>query len=166
MRHLGFISTRSASIGRHLQILMRPAEHQMQLNYISSIGSYTKRNGTEISVNQALGQIQSKHSVSFSTAPYTCNGIQLHLVLSRTHRDLQAAADVCRPGGHQPLLCFQGFCRFQNAAYLFAKQQLFYLRAQFSQLYLSSRGGRFTCRYIKATPPRDTHPHDYYINTI
>ena len=37
------------------QILMCPAEHQMQLNYISSIGSYTKRNGTEISVNQALG---------------------------------------------------------------------------------------------------------------
>ena len=55
MRHLGFISTRSASIGRHLQILMRPAKHQMQLNYIPSILSYTKRNGTEISVNQALG---------------------------------------------------------------------------------------------------------------
>ena len=42
-------------VGKHLQILMRPAEHKMQLNYISSIVSYTKRNGTEISVNQALG---------------------------------------------------------------------------------------------------------------
>ena len=67
---------------------LRPAEYQMQLNPITSIGSCTERNGTEISGNQALGLIQSKHSVSFSAAPYTCNGIQLHLVLSRTREDL------------------------------------------------------------------------------
>jgi len=60
-------------------------------------------NGTEISMNQAFGLIQSKHSVSFSAAPDTWNVIQLHVVLSRTHEDLQMPAGACRPGGNEAL---------------------------------------------------------------